>query len=183
MSLLRWGYGVKGVDHSWMYSWVIKLDWLLSLIHWRVVSGCFLRAWPDSIIYLIIMLYETSNRVLLGDILRIHIQLVAKVTHLLARSLLINRQNGILWGDISRVHTDLLLKVFWASARPNAISPQALTGITCSPSGCSSIFESLVAHRVLRVVHKIASVSSLASHELGLINFLSLVTDEYPIEL
>jgi hypothetical protein len=40
-----------------------------------------------------------------------------------------------------------------------------------------------VAHRVLRAIHKIASVSPLASHELGLIDFLSLVTDEDSIEL
>ena len=96
---------------------------------------------------------------------------------------MINRQYGILWRDIGRVHTDLLLKVFGASAWPHAISPQALAGITCGPSVSSGILESLVAHRVLRAIHKIASVSPLASHELGLINFLSLVTDEYSIEL
>ena len=36
---------------------------------------------------------------------------------------------------------------------------------------------------VLRVIHKIDSVSPLASHELGLIGFLNLVAHEYSIEL
>ena len=97
--------------------------------------------------------------------------------------LLIYRQDGILRSDISRVHTGLLLQVFRASAWPHAISPQALAGLTGSPSCNSAIFKSLVALRVLRIVHKIASVSPLASNELGLISFLNLVAHEYSIEL
>lgn len=50
--------------------------------------------------------------------------------------------------------------------------------MTGSPSSCSAILESLVALGVLRVIHKIASVSPLASHELGLISFLNLVAHE-----
>ena len=55
--------------------------------------------------------------------------------------------------------------------------------MTCSPSCCSAILECLVALRVLRVVHKIACVSPLASHILGLISFLYLGAHEYSIEL